>query len=109
MTLRMFTKSGKIVNPADIGKPDLDISHTREPFFGIRAEVFPAKTDPTSYALMTIDSNDLSSGEPRIVGHAVFPLFLKEDTKAPCNSPSDTNFILNNGNFQIPIFYSVPK
>jgi hypothetical protein len=61
----------------------MDSSKARDPFFGFRSELRGIAFDPTSFLMFTLDTSDLSDGKPKILGHAVMPLFLNADDKNP--------------------------
>ena len=58
--------------------------------------------------IFTIDTFDLSTADARIVGHAVMPLFIDPTTNVACSDPKAKNFILQDGDYQIPIFSQFP-
>jgi len=83
ITVHGYSKSGKSFMEPVTTSPDLSVSKSREPFYGFRSEMRTTKIDPTSFLIFTLDTFDLSNAEHKIAGHAVFPLFLDANTKAP--------------------------
>lgn len=90
------------------GTPDLNESTTYNPYFGFRYEFRLPHYDPTTIVAITIETIDRSSLEIVYLGHAFFPLFLDRKSKQPTADPSAQDFILQEGNYQIPIYCQTP-
>lgn len=103
-----YTIKGKSFTDSSILSPDISISTNKEPFFGHRGEIRGNNMDPTSALIFTLDTFDLSQGGSRIIGHAIMPLFLDDRTRSFCTDPKAKSFILQNGDYQIPIFSQFP-
>lgn len=108
VTVHGFTKTMKAFMKPTFFGPDIAVSRVREPFYGNRTELRVKGLDPTACLIFTLDTFDLSKGEYCILGHAVFPLFLDSVNKSPCSDPKSKSFILQNGDYQLPIYTKIP-
>jgi len=90
------------------GTPDVQESTTFIPYFGFRYEFRLPRYDPTTIVAITIETIDKSSLEIVYLGHVFFPLFLDKKTKKPTADPSAQDFILQEGNYQLPIYCQRP-
>ena len=104
-----FTIKGKQFMKPIVIQPDIVASNSREPFYAYRGEIRVNRMDPTSILVFTMDTFDLSKGHTVIVGHACMPLFIDDRTKSPCLDPKVSNYILQNGDYQIPIYMEFVK
>ena len=109
VTMHVINKAGKSFIDPVITTPDMSVSKSREPFYGFRSELRTSKMDPTLILIFTLDTYDLSNAEHRIVGHAMMPVFLESSTKSPCTDPKSKDFILQDGDYQIPIYSGFPS
>jgi hypothetical protein len=105
VTVHWYNGRGKELGKPFVVVPDIGISDTSFPFYGFRGELRGKKIDPTSVLIFTMDTFDLSQGKTRIIGHSIFPLFLDKDTKGVVTNPKTKNPILQNGDYQIPIYF----
>ena len=108
VTMHALNNAGKSYMDPVFTSPDLSVSKAREPFYGFRSELRASKIDPTLRLIFTLDTHDLSNTEHRIVGHAMMPLFIDSSTKAPCVDSKSKDYILQDGDYQIPIYSEFP-
>ena len=106
--LRAFNYDMVRIIPRAEGTPDLTESTTYKPYFGFRYEFRLPHYDPTTIVAITIETIDKSTMEVAYLGHAFFPLFLDKRSKQPTADPTAQDFILQEGNYQIPIFCQKP-
>ena len=90
------------------GTPDITESTTYTPYFGFRYEFRLPHYDPTMIVAITLETIDRSTLETAYLGHSFFPLFLDKKTKKPTSESAAQGFILQEGNYQIPIFWQKP-
>ena len=82
------------------------------PFFGLRQEIEAAthpNIDPTMVAVFKIETFDRSNGEQRVIGYSFFPFFMDKNIKAPITKASEKKYVLQNGNYQLPVFSDHPN
>lgn len=90
------------------GVPDVNESTTYNPYFGFRYEFRLPRYDPTTIVAITIETIDKANLDVVYLGHAFFPLFLDKDSRKPTADPTAQNFILQEGNYQIPLYCQTP-
>ena len=90
------------------GTPDINESTTYNPYFGFRYEFRLPRYDSTMLVAITIETMDKSTLEVAYLGHSFFPMFLDRKTKQPVYDPTAQGFILQEGNYQIPIYHQKP-
>ncbi|EGR33876.1 hypothetical protein IMG5_033550 [Ichthyophthirius multifiliis] len=91
----------------DSALPDLN-SDIYSPKYGFRKELRATHFDPTLQAFMVIETIDNMNKEVRIVGYSIINFFLNSKTKKQPTDQLDNEIILQNGNYQIPIFCQHP-
>ena len=57
---------------------------------------------------ISIDTYDKATSEVRIVGYAAINLFLNRFSKTQPDNPSETDIVLFNGSYQLPIICQEP-
>ncbi|KAL4486755.1 hypothetical protein ABPG72_006587 [Tetrahymena utriculariae] len=92
---------------SDAALPDL-LSDAFSPKFSFRKELRATHFDPTLQAFMTVETIDNMNKEVRIVGYSIINFFLNQKTKKQPTNQLDTDIILQDGNYQIPIFCQHP-
>lgn len=88
--LQPVSKGGK-------GLASIEFSSGRHPFFGFKHEFRAAKFDPSSLVIISIESIDLATNKPCIVGYSFFPMFMDKDTKLPITDSTQISYILHQG------------
>jgi len=86
------------------GTPDVTESTTFNPYFGFRYEFRLPHFDPTTIVAITLETIDRTTMEVAYIGHCFFPLFLDKKSKQPTADPAAQGFMLQEGNYQIPIY-----
>ena len=105
--IKAFTSNLEKVGNSVGGLPDLN-SSAYSPVFGFRTEFRKPIFDPTTTIVVTILTIDTNHNEERVLGYAAINMFLnKTRTDQPSNS-NDQDFIVNRGNFQMPIYCQEP-
>ncbi|GMF36588.1 unnamed protein product [Phytophthora fragariaefolia] len=79
------------------------LSNAFDPIFDVYIEYRQNNFNPTLTLVIRIDTIELISKRPVILGYSVFPVFLDAETRDQSNRPSISQFILNEGGFQLPI------
>mmetsp|Transcript_12126 Transcript_12126/g.11974 ORF Transcript_12126/g.11974 Transcript_12126/m.11974 type:complete len:342 (-) Transcript_12126:415-1440(-) len=74
-----------------------------------RHELRQAKFNPTTVILITVYTIDRTTNQTRTVGYAMINLFLSRFSLEHSTSEKDKDFILNEGNFQLPLFIQDPR
>ena len=97
----------RIIERAE-GTPDITESSTYRPYFGFRYEFRLAHFDPTMIVAITIETIDKTTLEVSYLGHSFFPLFLDKRTKMAVIDSSAQGYILQEGNYQVPIYCQKP-
>jgi len=86
---------------------DLD-SNCLSPSFKLKVELRSPYFSPTCVAVLSIETIDRSNDEVRTVGYAAFNLFLNYHTNQPPSSDSETDTILMEGCYQLPVYCQTP-
>ncbi|CAG9315098.1 unnamed protein product [Blepharisma stoltei] len=89
------------------GLPDLN-SSVFSPIFGFRTEFRLQTFDPTTTIVVSILTLDAITNEVRVLGYSAINLFLKKFRKDQPDNPTEQDFILNKGLFQLPIYCQEP-
>ncbi|KAG7385620.1 Coiled-coil domain-containing protein 17 [Phytophthora pseudosyringae] len=79
------------------------VSDVFDPVFDAYVEYRQHNFNPTLTLVIRVDTIELVSKRPVILGYTVFPVFLDVDTRGQPNRPSIPQFILNEGGFQLPL------
>ncbi|KAG6615781.1 uncharacterized protein IUM83_12045 [Phytophthora cinnamomi] len=74
-----------------------------EPTFDAYMEYRQSNFNPTLTLIIRVDTIELISKRPVILGYSAFPVFLDVETRGQPNRPSIPQFILNEGGFQLPL------
>jgi hypothetical protein len=69
----------RVIDPVK-GLCDLNLSTSRNPFYGFRYELRAPKLDPTVIIEVAVETIDRSDGLEKIIGYAYFPIFLHSAT-----------------------------
>jgi hypothetical protein len=64
--------------------------------------------DATTMIIFVLETWDRSSNKPTKIGFSNFNLFLNKTTLLPCTEKADSQFMLNDGMYQLPIFNEDP-
>lgn len=105
--VKAFTSNIEKVGQSVGGLPDLN-SSAYSPIFGFRTEFRKPIFDPTTTIVVTLLTIDTSHNEERVLGYTAINMFVnKMRTDQPAN-PNDQDFIVNKGNFQMPIYCQEP-
>jgi hypothetical protein len=107
LIVKGFNSNLERVGTASGGLPDLD-SGVYSPVFGFRTEFRAPVFDPTSTIVVTLVTIDSKHNEVRIVGYSVINLFLTKFRKEAPTDPNEQDFLINGGNFQLPIYCQEP-
>ncbi|GMF10672.1 unnamed protein product [Phytophthora lilii] len=78
-----------------------------DPVFEAYVEYRQGTFNPTLTLVIRVDTVELVSKQPVILGYSVFPVFLDAETREQPNRPSIPQFILNEGGFQLPLHTQV--
>lgn len=105
--VRAMTSNLEKVGPAKGGLPDLN-SSVYSPVFGFRMEFRAPSFDPTTTIIISLETIDTKHNEVRVIGYCAINIFLNKYRKVQPTSPQDTEFILNQGCFQLPIYCAEP-
>jgi hypothetical protein len=108
-TLRMLTSRNEQVGQDTVGYCKLDQLRAA-PDFGIFVEFRGETFDPTSTLLLRLDTVCLRTKKLSCVGYAVLNVFVEgaDPTKQPTSSAA-TDFVLNQGAFQLPLHNGPPQ
>ncbi|KAH7460318.1 hypothetical protein KRP22_008428 [Phytophthora ramorum] len=79
------------------------VSDAFDPTFDAYVEYRQSSFNPTLTLIIRVDTVELVSKRPVILGYSVFPVFLDVETRDQPNRPSIPQFILNEGGFQLPL------
>ncbi len=86
-----------------------DLSNgTYLPMYYFRQELRAPHFDPTLMALISVVTIDNSNKESRIVGYGAINFFLNRATKKQPTSILDSDIILMDGFYQIPLYCQEP-
>jgi hypothetical protein len=107
LIVKSFNANIDRVSTSTGGLPDLS-SNSYFPSYGYRKEFRETEMDPTATILITILTIDNSNNEVRILGYGAINLFVTTDTKEQPEDSKLEEFLLNKGNFQIPIYCAEP-
>lgn len=109
---RILNENFDIVNELSEVIWDMNASTDHMPVFGLRIE-FSKKTNPnldaSSLLIIKIITIDRLTLMQRTVGYSFFPLFIDRATGEPARNIADSDFALNSGAHQIPIYSEEPK
>jgi len=105
--VKAFTINLEKVGDPVGGLPDLD-SSCYSPKFGFRTEYRQQSFDPTTTIVISIVTIDTKHNEVRVVGYSAINMFLNKYRRDQPSSYSEQDFILNKGNFQIPVYCEEP-
>jgi len=89
--------------------PDLEQSTAFFHYYGFRYEFRIAKFDPTTLVFITIYTIDRTNNQVRTLGYSMINLFLNKYSTEPCTNPKDRDYILHEGNYQLPIYIQDPR
>ena len=89
------------------GLPDLD-SDAYSPLYNFRCEYRKPIFDPTTTIVVTILTIDTHHNEIRVLGYAAINMFLNKMRAEQPSNPNDQDFIVNKGNFQLPLYCQEP-
>lgn len=106
-----YTSTGELVVNRVIAPANIPKSTGQMPFYGFRHEIelkFNPNMNPTMIGVFQIETIDRSNGEQRTVGFAFFPFFFDKNIKSPISNAKEKNFVLQNGNYQLPLFSEKP-
>ncbi|KAE8882261.1 hypothetical protein PF003_g33651 [Phytophthora fragariae] len=78
-----------------------------DPTFDAYVEYRQSNFNPTLTMVIRVDTLELVSKRPVILGYSVFPVFLDVETRDQPTRPSVPQFILNEGGFQLPLHLQV--
>ncbi|KAG3033433.1 hypothetical protein PC121_g3932 [Phytophthora cactorum] len=78
-----------------------------DPVFDAYVEYRQSNFNPTLTLVIRVETIELVSKRPVILGYSVFPVFLDVETSDQPNRPSIHQFILNEGGFQLPLHAQV--
>ena len=108
LVLRAFNRDlVRLIERAE-GTPDINESTTYNPYFGFRYEFRLPRFDPTMVVSVTIETIDKTTLEVAYLGHSFFPMFLDRKSKQPVTESTSQGYILQEGNYQIPIYHQKP-
>lgn len=93
----------RVIDPVK-GLCDLNLSTSRNPFYGFRYELRAPKLDPTIIIEVTVETIDRSDGLEKIIGYCYFPLFLNSQTMQQNTDRNQLGVTLQNGAYQLPIY-----
>ena len=111
VVVTLYTSKGNEVARHIIGNSNIQKSTAQHPYFGLREEfskITHPNMDPTMIAVFKVETFDRANGEQRVVGFSFFPIFMDKNIKAPVRKQNEKKFILNNGNYQLPMFSEKP-
>lgn len=89
------------------GLPDLD-SPIHSPVYGFRNEYRSPVFNPTTTIMITIMTLDATNGDVRVLGHSNINLFIHRFRREQPKDPEETDYVLNKGMFQLPIYCQEP-
>jgi hypothetical protein len=69
--------------------PELD-SLSYSPVFNVKVELRAAYFNPTSIALISIETVDSSNGQVRTIGYSAINLFIESQTQQPPTSEAES-------------------
>jgi hypothetical protein len=78
------------------------------PIFDYRTEYRAENFNPTALILITLITIDKAHNEPRIIGYAAINMFINRNTEKQPTEESDSDIVLQNGCYQIPIHCEEP-
>lgn len=93
VTFTLVTRDYEIIKQPEAAVPELD-SQTYSPLYAFRIELRMDKFDPTSLALISIETIDKSTNETRIVGYSAINLFINRFTKLQPESNTESVSLL---------------
>lgn len=105
--IKAYTSNLEKVGNSVGGLPDLN-SDSYSPVFGFRCEFRKPIFDPTTIIVITILTIDTHHNEVRVLGYAVINMFLNKMRVEQPSNPNDQDFIINKGNFQLPLYCQEP-
>ena len=112
VSIRIITDQGKVVVAPQGTTCSLKNSTTENPVFGYRLEI-SKKTHPklnaTAVAIITMETIDRVSLLQRVVGYCYFPLFVDKLTGEPSKNEASSEYCLNNGCYQLPLYCDKPR
>jgi hypothetical protein len=78
------------------------------PIFEYRTEYRAENFNPTALILIALLTIDTAHNQPRIIGYAAINMFVNRNTNKQPLEESDSDIVLQNGCYQIPIYAEEP-
>lgn len=110
VVMQLVTEEFELIGQQQTSYPNMD-GQRFNPEFNFRQEYREDSFNPTSTLLFRIETIDEYSKRPQVIGYSVFNAFVvsgAKDRLAQPRTPRQQEFLLNEGNFQLPIRYGKP-
>ena len=86
------------------GAGDINTSSTMKNIFGFRTEIRNGNLSPLTYLYVAVEVINQVTESREILGYAYLPLFINSFDKRPCSDPTQRDFILLEGCYQVPLY-----